>query len=100
MPFDEPASALDPEMIKEVLDVMRELAQQAMTMLVITHEMGFAREVADRIIFMDDGRLRYQAVDIICHLEDLTDEFHQSLEQERDWLKACYIWLKGGRGSL
>jgi ABC-type polar amino acid transport system ATPase subunit len=55
MPFDEPASALDPEMIKELLDVVRELAQVGVTELVITHEMGFAREVADRIIFMDDG---------------------------------------------
>jgi general L-amino acid transport system ATP-binding protein len=61
MLFDEPTSALDPEMIKEVLDVMRELAQQGMTMLVITHEMGFAREVADRIIFMDDGQLVEEA---------------------------------------
>jgi general L-amino acid transport system ATP-binding protein len=57
MLFDEPTSALDPEMIKEVLDVMRELAQQGMTMLIISHEMGFAREVADRIIFMDEGQL-------------------------------------------
>ena len=55
MLFDEPTSALDPEMINEVLDVMVELAQEGMTMLVITHEMGFAREVADRILFMDDG---------------------------------------------
>ena len=57
MLFDEPTSALDPEMIKEVLDVMIELAQSGMTMLVITHEMGFARTVADRIIFMDEGRI-------------------------------------------
>ncbi|MDQ7028270.1 MAG: amino acid ABC transporter ATP-binding protein [Ardenticatenia bacterium] len=55
MLFDEPTSALDPEMIKEVLDVMRELARSGMTMLVVTHEMGFAREVADRIVFMDAG---------------------------------------------
>jgi len=55
MLFDEPTSALDPEMIREVLDVMRDLADSGMTMLVVTHEMGFAREVADRIIFMDDG---------------------------------------------
>ena len=61
MLFDEPTSALDPEMIKEVLDVMRELAQQGMTMLVISHEMGFAREVADRIIFMDEGQLVEEA---------------------------------------
>ncbi len=57
MLFDEPTSALDPEMIKEVLDVMRELAQGGMTMLVVTHEMGFAREVADRMIFMDEARI-------------------------------------------
>jgi general L-amino acid transport system ATP-binding protein len=53
--FDEPTSALDPEMIKEVLDVMRDLAQEGYTILAVTHEMGFAREVADRVIFMDDG---------------------------------------------
>ncbi len=57
MLFDEPTSALDPEMIKEVLDVMKELALSGMTMLVVTHEMGFAREVADRFIFMDAGEI-------------------------------------------
>ena len=57
MLFDEPTSALDPEMIKEVLDVMKELALSGMTMMVVTHEMGFAREVADRVIFMDGGRI-------------------------------------------
>jgi general L-amino acid transport system ATP-binding protein len=57
MLFDEPTSALDPEMIKEVLDVMQELAHSGMTMLVVTHEMGFAREVADRIVFMDAGEI-------------------------------------------
>ncbi len=57
MLFDEPTSALDPEMIKEVLDVMRELAASGMTMLVVTHEMGFAREVADRLVFFDEGAL-------------------------------------------
>jgi polar amino acid transport system ATP-binding protein len=55
MLFDEPTSALDPEMIGEVLDVMKELAREGMTMIVVTHEMGFAREVADRVYFMDDG---------------------------------------------
>ncbi len=55
MLFDEPTSALDPEMVGEVLDVMKELAKEGMTMIVVTHEMGFAREVADRIIFMDGG---------------------------------------------
>ena len=57
MLFDEPTSALDPEMIKEVLDVMIELAQEGMTMLVVTHEMGFARTVADRVVFMDQGEI-------------------------------------------
>jgi polar amino acid transport system ATP-binding protein len=57
MLFDEPTSALDPEMINEVLDVMKSLAQEGMTMVVVTHEMGFAREVGDRVIFMDDGRV-------------------------------------------
>jgi polar amino acid transport system ATP-binding protein len=53
--FDEPTSALDPEMVKEVLDVMKGLAKTGMTMLVVTHEMGFAREVADRVLFLDKG---------------------------------------------
>jgi ABC-type polar amino acid transport system ATPase subunit len=57
MLFDEPTSALDPEMIKEVLDVMKALAQEGMTMVVVTHEMGFAKEVADRVIFMDEGSI-------------------------------------------
>jgi general L-amino acid transport system ATP-binding protein len=57
MLFDEPTSALDPEMIKEVLDVMVELAEEGMTMVVVTHEMGFARTVADRIVFMDQGEI-------------------------------------------
>jgi general L-amino acid transport system ATP-binding protein len=57
MLFDEPTSALDPEMIKEVLDVMVELAQSGMTMLCVTHEMGFARTVANRVIFMDGGEI-------------------------------------------
>lgn len=57
MLFDEPTSALDPEMIGEVLDVMRSLAHQGMTMVIVTHEMGFAREVADRVIFMDEGKI-------------------------------------------
>ncbi|MBP0047602.1 amino acid ABC transporter ATP-binding protein [Marinobacterium sp. AK62] len=57
MLFDEPTSALDPEMVGEVLDVMRELAREGMTMLVVTHEMGFAREVADRVIYIHEGRI-------------------------------------------
>jgi polar amino acid transport system ATP-binding protein/general L-amino acid transport system ATP-binding protein len=57
MLFDEPTSALDPEMVSEVLDVMVELAESGMTMLCVTHEMGFARKVADRVIFMDAGEI-------------------------------------------
>ena len=60
MLFDEPTSALDPEMVKEVLDAMLDLAGQGMTMVVVTHEMGFARSVADRVIFMDQGRILEQ----------------------------------------
>jgi len=63
MLFDEPTSALDPEMIKEVLEVMIDLAKSGMTMVVVTHEMGFAREVADEIIFMDEGRIIERGTD-------------------------------------
>ncbi|HYH59100.1 MAG TPA: amino acid ABC transporter ATP-binding protein [Thermoleophilaceae bacterium] len=61
MLFDEPTSALDPEMIREVLDVMRDLARSGMTMIVVTHEMGFAREVCDRLVFIDDGQIVEEA---------------------------------------
>jgi polar amino acid transport system ATP-binding protein len=57
MLFDEPTSALDPEMVGEVLELMKKLAEEGMTMVVVTHEMGFAREVADRVIFMCDGKI-------------------------------------------
>jgi ABC-type polar amino acid transport system ATPase subunit len=57
MLFDEPTSALDPELVSDVLDVMKQLAKAGMTMVVVTHEMGFAREVADRILFMADGKI-------------------------------------------
>ncbi|MFY0310561.1 amino acid ABC transporter ATP-binding protein [Leisingera sp. D0M16] len=74
MLFDEPTSALDPEMINEVLDVMVELAQDGMTMMVVTHEMGFARKVADRVVFMDAGRV----------VEDRpTEDFFGNPESER-----------------
>ena len=62
MLFDEPTSALDPEMVGEVLDVMKELAQEGMTMVVVTHEMGFAREVGNRVLFMADGRLLEEGI--------------------------------------
>ena len=74
MLFDEPTSALDPEMINEVLDVMVELAREGMTMIVVTHEMGFARKVADRVVFMDEGRIEEDAK---------TDEFFGSPRGER-----------------
>ena len=74
MLFDEPTSALDPEMIREVLDVMRDLAREGMTMIVVTHEMGFAREVCDRIVFIDEGRI----------VEDGTpDEFFNHARSDR-----------------
>ena len=60
MLFDEPTSALDPEMVGEVLDVMKELAEEGMTMVVVTHEMGFAREVGTRVLFMDGGKILEQ----------------------------------------
>jgi ABC-type polar amino acid transport system ATPase subunit len=61
MLFDEPTSSLDPEMVKEVLETMKKLTEEGMTMICVTHEMGFAREVADRIVFMNDGRIVEQA---------------------------------------
>lgn len=81
MLFDEPTSALDPEMIGEVLDVMTELAKEGMTMVIVTHEMNFARRVADRVVFMDEGRI----------LEDGTpEEFfaHPKTERARDFLNS------------
>ncbi|MDO8959752.1 MAG: amino acid ABC transporter ATP-binding protein [Rhodocyclaceae bacterium] len=74
MLFDEPTSALDPEMINEVLDVMVQLAQEGMTMMVVTHEMGFARKVADRVIFMDNGSIIEDAA---------TEEFFGTPRSER-----------------
>ena len=62
MLFDEPTSALDPEMVGEVLDVMKALAKEGMTMVVVTHEMGFAKEVGDRIVFIDEGEILEEAI--------------------------------------
>lgn len=72
MLFDEPTSALDPEMVKEVLNVIRELTRSGMTILIVTHEMGFAREVADRVVFMADGRILEEGApaDIFDHPKD------------------------------
>ncbi|MFQ6033813.1 MAG: amino acid ABC transporter ATP-binding protein, partial [Candidatus Bipolaricaulia bacterium] len=82
MLFDEPTSALDPEMIKEVLDVMRELAHSGMTMIVVTHEMGFAREVAERIVFFDEGQIVEEAP---------PDEFFNNPKHERTKLFLSQI---------
>jgi glutamate transport system ATP-binding protein len=79
MLFDEPTSALDPEMVNEVLDVMIELAHEGMTMICVTHEMGFARKAADRIVFMADGKILE---------EDTPDEFfdHPKTARAKDFL--------------
>ncbi len=82
MLFDEPTSALDPEMIKEVLDVMRELAGTGITMIVVTHEMGFAKEVCDRIVFMDEGLIVEQAA---------PQEFFDNPKEERTKLFLSQI---------
>ena len=82
MLFDEPTSALDPEMIKEVLDVMIQLAEEGMTMLVVTHEIGFAKTVADQMIFMDEGRIVEQAT---------PDEFFNNPKSDRTKLFLSQI---------
>jgi general L-amino acid transport system ATP-binding protein len=82
MLFDEPTSALDPEMIKEVLDVMVELAEEGMTMIVVTHEMGFAKRAADTIIFMDAGEIIEAAS---------TEEFFEKPKNDRTKLFLSQI---------
>ena len=82
MLFDEPTSALDPEMIKDVLDVMKELAKSGMTMIVVTHEMGFAKEVADRVMLFDDGQLVE---------ENTPDEFFNNPKSDRTKLFLSQI---------
>jgi general L-amino acid transport system ATP-binding protein len=82
MLFDEPTSALDPEMVKEVLDVMISLAEEGMTMLVVTHEMGFASQVADRVIFMDAGQIVEQ---------NTPDEFFNNPQSDRTKLFLSQI---------
>jgi general L-amino acid transport system ATP-binding protein len=82
MLFDEPTSALDPEMVKEVLEVMVQLAKEGMTMLCVTHEMGFAKEVADRVIFMDEGKIIE---------ENTPDDFFSNPQHERSKLFLSQI---------
>jgi general L-amino acid transport system ATP-binding protein len=84
MLFDEPTSALDPEMIKEVLDVMVELAGEGMTMLCVTHEMGFAKKVADRVIFMDAGEIVEENVPEELFNNPQTDRLQLFLSQILD----------------
>ena len=82
MLFDEPTSALDPEMVNEVLDVMKSLAEEGMTMMCVTHEMGFARQVADRVIFVDDGKILEQGApeEIFSHpKEQRTKDFFSKI---------------------
>jgi polar amino acid transport system ATP-binding protein len=81
MLFDEPTSALDPEMVKEVLDVMKSLATTGMTMAIVTHEMGFAREVADRILFLDEGHLVEDAAPMDFFASPKSDRARQFLEK-------------------
>ncbi|KUP09543.1 peptide ABC transporter ATP-binding protein [Bacillus coahuilensis m2-6] len=81
MLFDEPTSALDPEMVKEVLVVMKELAKTGITMLVVTHEMGFAREVADRILFMDQGEIVEDSPPVSFFKEPKTERAREFLEK-------------------
>jgi len=81
MLFDEPTSALDPEMVNEVLDVMVDLAREGMTMIVVTHEMGFARKVADRVVFMDEGRIVED-----CSKEDFFEHPEERSERAQQFL--------------
>ena len=81
MLFDEPTSALDPEMVNEVLDVMVELANEGMTMMCVTHEMGFARKVANRIIFMDAGKIVED-----CTKQDFFEQPENRTERAKQFL--------------
>ena len=92
MLFDEPTSALDPEMIKEVLDTMVQLAEDGMTMLVVTHEMGFAREVANRVIFMDEGQIIEQDVQRVSHRDSTQDLTRKGNDIESSVLSRAVRW--------
>jgi len=81
MLFDEPTSALDPEMVKEVLNVMKDLAQSGMTMAIVTHEMGFAREVADRVLFLDGGQLLEEGTPAVFFSNPQTNRAKDFLEK-------------------
>ena len=81
MLFDEPTSALDPEMVNEVLDVMKQLAESGMTMVIVTHEMGFAKEVADRVLFLDEGILMEEGTPVELFDHPKTDRAKKFLEK-------------------
>ena len=84
--FDEPTSALDPERINEVLDAMRKLAQQGMTMIVVTHEIGFAKDVSDQVLFMDSGKVvETSTPEIFC--------FYHALHWKRKYLESMFLSL-------
>ncbi len=87
MLFDEPTSALDPEMVHEVLEVMVDLAREGMTMMVVTHEMGFARKVADRVIFMDEGRIVED-----CATNDFFDDIDHRSERAKSFLSKILAY--------
>jgi ABC-type polar amino acid transport system ATPase subunit len=101
MLFDEVTSALDPELVGEVLVVMRDLAREGMTMMVVTHEMQFAREVGDRLIFMDEGRIVEQGkpLDVLDRpREERTRRFLRRTLQLADSLEELSIEAQGGVG--
>ena len=97
MLFDEPTSALDPEMVGEVLEVMKNLADQGMTMAVVTHEMGFAKEVGTRVMFMDEGRILEQGTpeDIFDHPKEARTQEFCSEATNKDYFilrRLCFGW--------
>ena len=102
MLFDEPTSALDPEMVKEVLDTMISLAMEGMTMIVVTHEMGFARQVADRVIFMDQGEIIEEAAPQPSadfeQLDWITQPLHHPVAM-RAHLPRCFAERSAGLGA-
>src|SRR5690625_6642279 len=90
MLYDEPTSALDPEMVKEVLDVMKDLAESGMTMVIVTHEMNFAKEVADRILFLDDGHLMEEGEPKAFFTHPKTDRDRKSTRMNSSHVTISY----------
>ena len=94
MLFDEPTSALDPEMVGDVLEVMKRLAKEGMTMIVVTHEMGFAKQVADRVVFFHDGDIREQGT------PDQIFEHPQHPDTKSFLNKVLNVWVSASRDGL